>query len=79
MWMFFMDVMGYIPMGNDGQIKVPARTANNPKALKGLAKSFEAGRRGTIYTVASWTQEMSELGPAGFERYIVEHGKKVDV
>ena len=45
-WMFYADVFGDIPMGNDGQIKVPYNVVRSDRKLGQLARSFKAGRRG---------------------------------
>lgn len=74
MYMFFADVYGYIPMGNDGQLKVPSNVRSTRK-LQELARSFLAGRRGRVYLMTSWTQAMCELGPRAFEEYIARNGK----
>lgn len=75
MWMFYADRLGWIPMGNDGMMKVPARISN--KKLIELAASWMGKRTGRIYLMASWTQQMSELGPRAFEEYIAKNGKVV--
>lgn len=73
-WMFYADVFGDIPMGSDGQMKVPFNTVRNLRKLEQLAHSFKAGRRGKIYLMASWTQQMCELGPRAFSEYITRNG-----
>ena len=78
-WMFYADVFGDIPMGNDGQIKVPASTVRNLRKLEQLARSFKGNRRGKIYLMASWTQAMCELGPRAFSEYIARNGAVIDV
>lgn len=70
MWMFYADNTGYIPMGNDGQMKVPSNIRNH-RQLEKLAASWLGKRRGRVYLMASWTQQMSELGPRAFEEYIM--------
>ena len=77
MWMFYADNTGYIPMGNDGQMKVPARIARSTRKLEKLAESWLRNRRGRVYLMASWTQPMSELGPRAFEEYIMRTGKVI--
>lgn len=78
-WMFYADVYGDVPMGSDGQMKVPASTVRNLRKLENLARSFKAGRRGKIYLMASWTQKMCELGPRAFSEYIARNGAVIDV
>ncbi len=73
MYLFYADVFGYIPMGSDGQMHTNLRS---DRAVRELARNFLHNRRGTVYGMASWTQEMSELPPAAFCRYIITHGKK---
>ena len=73
-WMFFAYTDGYIPMGSDGQMKVPFSTVRNLKKLEKLAESFRGKRAGRVYLMASWTQQMSELGPRAFEEYIARNG-----
>jgi len=75
MWLFYCDNSGYIPMGNDGQMKVPARTS--ARKLQQLAEALRHGRAGRIYLMTSWTQQMSELGPRAFEDYIQRNGRVV--
>lgn len=76
MWMFYADNTGYIPMGNDGQMKVPSSVRSTRK-LEKLAASWLGKRRGRVYLMASWTQPMSELGPRAFEEYIMRTGKVI--
>lgn len=78
-WMFYADVFGDIPMGSDGQIKVPASTVRSARKLGQLARSFKAGRRGKIYLMAVWTQAMCELGPRAFSEYIARNGVVIDI
>ncbi len=75
MWLFYCDNSGWIPMGNDGQMKVPARIST--RKLHQLAEALLSGRAGRIYLMTSWTQQMSELGPRAFEEYIQRNGKVV--
>ncbi len=75
MWMFYADRTGWIPMGNDGMMKVPARIST--RKLHQLADAFLSGRAGRIYLMHEWTQKMSELGPHAFEEYIARNGKVV--
>ena len=76
MYMFYADCTGWIPMGNDGQLKVPSSVRSERK-LRELATSFLGGRAGRVYLMASWTQAMSELGPRAFEEYIARNGRVV--
>lgn len=76
MYMFYADRSGYIPMGNDGMMKVPSSIKSNKKLVE-LAASWLGKRTGRIYLMASWTQAMSELGPRAFEEYIAKHGRVV--
>lgn len=78
-WMFYADVFGDIPMGSDGQMKVSVSTVRNLGKLEQLARSFKAGRRGTIYLMASWTQSMCELAPRAFSEYIARNGVVIDI
>lgn len=74
MYMFYADRLGWIPMGNDGQLVVPKSTRSRRALLK-LATSFLGNRAGRVYLMTSWTQAMSELGPRAFEEYIAKHGE----
>ena len=76
MWLFYSDTLGRIPMGSSGEMKVPSEVKSRRKLVE-LANNFLAGRVGRIYLMNSWTQQMSELGPYAFERYIREHGEVV--
>jgi len=76
MYMFYADNTGWIPMGNDGQLKVPSSVRSEHK-LRELATSFLGGRTGRVYLMASWTQQMCELGPRAFEEYIARNGRVV--
>ena len=76
MYLFYADPLGWIPMDNDGQMKVPSRMKSQ-KSIAKLAESWLGNRRGRIYLMTSWTQSMSELGPAAFEAYIMRNGKVV--
>lgn len=76
MWLFFSYSDGYIPMGSDGQMKVPSSVRSERK-LAQLADSFRAGRAGRVYLMTSWTQKMCELGPTAFEEYIQRNGRLV--
>jgi hypothetical protein len=78
-WMFYADVYDDVPMGSDGQMKVPVSTVRNLRKLENLARSFKAGRRGKIYLMASWTQKMCEMGPRAFSEYIARNGAVIDV
>ena len=77
-WIFFADRTGYIPMGSDGQMKVPFSTVRNLRKLTALATSFRAGRAGRVYLMSHWTQAMSELGPRAFEEYIQKYGTVIE-
>ncbi len=74
MYMFYADRLGWIPMGNDGQLVVP-KSIKSRRALVKLAISFLGKRVGRVYLMTSWTQAMSELGPRAFEEYIAKHGE----
>lgn len=76
MWMFYADNTGYIPMGNDGQMKVPS-SVRSRKQLEKLAASWLGKRRGRVYLMTSWTQQMSELGPSAFEMYIMRNAEVI--
>lgn len=76
MYMFYADRLGYIPMGNDGQMVVP-RNVRSRRALLELAKSWLGNRAGRVYLMTSWTQKMCELGPRAFEEYIARYGQVV--
>ena len=74
MYLFYADRLGWIPMGNDGQLVVP-KTIRSRRALMKLASSFIGKRAGRVYLMTSWTQKMCELGPRAFEEYIVHCGE----
>ena len=74
MYLFYADRSGWIPMGNDGEIKVPSSIRSRKGLLK-LAESWIGKRTGRIYLMTSWTQQMSELGPRAFEEYIMRNGE----
>lgn len=76
MWLFYAMSNGYIPMGNDGQIKVPS-SIRSQKRIEKLAKDWLGKRAGRIYLMNDWTQKMCELGPCAFEEYIARNGKVV--
>lgn len=76
MYLFYADRSGWIPMGNDGQLKVPS-SVRSRRALLKLAESWLGNRAGRVYLMTSWTQAMSELGPRAFEEYIAKHGEVV--
>ena len=76
MYMFYADRTGWIPMGNDGQLKVPSSVRSERK-LRELATSFLGKRAGRVYLMTSWTQAMCELGPRAFEEYIARNGRVV--
>lgn len=73
-YLFYADVFGWIPMGNDGQMVVP-KCVRSRRALLKLAESWLGKRAGRIYYMTSWTQPMSELSPSRFEEYIAKHGE----
>ncbi len=76
MYLFYADRLGWIPMGNDGQLAVP-KCVRSRRALQKLAESFLGNRAGRVYLMTSWTQQMCELGPRAFEEYIARNGKVV--
>ena len=76
MYLFYADRSGWIPMGNDGMMKVPSSIRSNKKLVE-LAVSWLGKRTGRIYLMTNWTQAMSELGPRAFEEYIAKYGKVV--
>lgn len=76
MWLFYAMSNGYIPMGNDGQMKVPS-SVKTQKAIEKLATNWLGNRRGRVYLMNDWTQKMCELGPCAFEEYIMRNGKVV--
>ena len=76
MWLFYSYTNGYIPMGSDGQMKVPS-SIRSMKSITKLATSFLGKRAGSVYLMRSWTQAMCELGPHAFEEYILRNGEKV--
>ena len=76
MWLFYSYTNGYIPMGSDGQMKVPSST-RSMKSIQKLATAFLGKRAGSVYLMRSWTQAMCELGPRAFEEYILHNGEKV--
>ena len=45
------------------------------RGLLKLAESWLGKRTGRIYLMASWTQQMSELGPRAFEDYIARNAE----
>ena len=75
MWLFYAMVDGYIPMGNDGEMKIPSNASRG--RIWQLAEQLRAGRPGRVYLMRQWTQEMSELAPAAFCVYIARNGKVV--
>lgn len=77
MYLFFAYNDGYIPMGNDGQMKLPARCSR--KHMLELAAALKHNRPGRVYLMTSWTQAMSELGPRAFEEYIMRNGEVLAV
>ena len=76
MYLFYADRLGWIPMGNDGQLVVP-KSIRSRRALLKLAISFLDKRAGRVYLMTSWTQEMCELGPWSFAEYIQKHGERL--
>ena len=74
MYMFYADRLGYIPMGNDGQLVVP-KNIRSRRALLKLATSWLGNRAGRVYLMNDWTQAMCELGPRAFEEYIARNGE----
>lgn len=76
MYLFYADRLGWIPMGNDGQLAVP-KSIRSRRALIKLATSWLGNRAGRIYLMTSWTQKMSELGPRAFEDYIARYGEVI--
>lgn len=76
MYLFYADRLGWIPMGNDGQLVVP-KSIRSRRALYKLAESWLGNRAGRIYLMTSWTQAMCELGPRAFEEYIARNGELV--
>ena len=76
MYLFYADRLGWIPMGNDGQLVVP-KSIKSRRALVKLATSFLGNRAGRVYLMTSWTQKMCELGPRAFEEYIARYGEVV--
>ena len=77
MWLFFTYNDGYIPYGNDGQMKIPARCSN--KRIRELARTLKGNRAGRVYLMRDWTQQMCELGPNEFELYIMRNGQYIDL
>ena len=74
MWMFFIDTcLGFCPSGNDGAAHI---TYKSERWRRKFAESWKGNRHGAVYGMASWTQQMSELGPIAFARYIQEHGTR---
>lgn len=74
MYMFYAERNGWIPMGNDGQLVVP-KSIKSRRGLLKLAESWLGKRTGRIYLMASWTQQISELGPRAFEDYIARNAE----
>ena len=75
-YLFYADVFGWIPMGNDGEMVVP-KCVRSRRALVKLAESWLGKRAGRIYYMTTWTQAMSELSPSRFEEYIAKHGELI--
>ena len=76
-WIFFADAHGTIPMGSSGQMVVPADVARSARKLLELAKNFTHNRRGRVYMMPEWTQNMCELSPHQFNEYIASHGSLI--
>lgn len=76
MYLFYADRLGWIPMGNDGQLVVP-KSIRSRRALRKLAESWLGNRAGRVYLMTSWIQAMCELGPRAFEEYIARNGELV--
>ena len=76
MYLFYADRLGWIPMGNDGELIVP-KSIRSRRALLKLATSWLGKRAGRVYLMTSWTQQMCELGPRAFEEYIAKHGERL--
>lgn len=74
MYLFYADRLGWIPMGNDGELVVP-KCIRSRRALMKLATSFLGKRAGRVYLMTSWTQQMCELGPSAFCQYVARHGE----
>lgn len=74
MYLFYADRLGYIPMGNDGQMSILSHKVSDRK-LNQLAEQLIGKRAGRVYLMNDWTQAMCELGPRAFEEYIARNGK----
>lgn len=74
MYLFYADRLGWIPMGNDGEMVVP-KSVTSRKGIMKLAEALINKRIGRVYLMRSWTQQMSELGPRAFEEYIARNGE----
>lgn len=75
MWLFY-EYGNYIPMGSDGQMKVPSNV-KSMLSLRKLAAGFLAHRPGRVYCMLDWTQAMCELSPSKFTEYVMKHGQIV--
>ena len=75
MWLFY-EYGNYIPMGSDGEMKVPSNV-KSMLSLRKLAAGFLAHRPGRVYCMRTWTQEMCEMSPSKFVEYIMRHGQLI--
>ena len=73
MWLFY-EYGNYIPMGSDGEWKLPS-DVKSMKKLREMATNFLGHRPGRVYCMRAWTQEMCELTPDNFVAYIMRHGQ----
>ena len=76
MYLFYADRLGWIPMGNDGQLVVP-KNIKSRRALLKLATNWLGNRAGSVYLMTGWTQPMCELGPWPFSEYVQKHGERL--
>ena len=74
MYLFYADTLGWIPMGNEGEVVVP-KCVRSRRALLKLAESFLGNRAGRVYLMTTWTQKMCELSPSAFCEYIAKNGE----
>ena len=74
MYMFYANTLGWIPMGNEGELVVP-KSIRSRRALLQLAESWLGNRAGRVYLMTSWTQKMCEMNPNDFCEYIAKHGE----
>lgn len=75
MWLFYV-YANYIPMGSDGEMKVPS-SVKSMLSLRKLAAGFLGKRPGKVYCVRQWTQQMCEMNALQFVTYIIQHGQIV--